>query len=195
MREIDPIREPSEALLSSALHRLAAASDRHAPAHVGSSLAHAFRQQHRRRRRARVAVALAMAASLILAALLILTLRPQRQHNAQQQARPQEQRTAQAQPVTTSTAPQKTQQYAAARGEQQVATTAQSGFDDAFFPLPAYDSVMNPTDVRVVRMEVTGSDLMMVGAPVSAELADNRMLADFVVGSDGTPYAVRLVQQ
>lgn len=194
MREIDPIREPSEALLSSALHRLAAGSDRRAPANVGASLAHAFRQRHRRRRRARVAVALAMAASLILA-VLIFSLRPQRTQNAQQQPKSKEQQVVQEQPASPSTVPQKTQRYVAVRGAEQVALSTQNGFDDAFIPLPAYDSVINPAEIRVVRMEVTGSDLMMVGAPVSAELADNRMLADFVVGADGTPYAVRLVQQ
>jgi hypothetical protein len=112
----------------------------------------------------------------------------------QQHAKPQEQQALREKPASPATVPQKTQRYAVVRGDLQVGTFEQSGLDNAFVPLPAYDSATSTTDVRVVRMEVTGSDLMMVGAPVSAELADNRMLADFVVGSDGTPYAVRLVQ-
>jgi hypothetical protein len=66
---------------------------------------------------------------------------------------------------------------------------------EAFIPLPAYDASINPADVRVVRLEVTGSDLMMMGAPVAGDVSERRMMADVVVGSDGTPYAVRLVQQ
>jgi hypothetical protein len=195
MREIDPIREPAEALLSSALHRLAKAGERNAPPELGSALAAEFRQHHRRRRIVRFAAAGAIAATLLLAALLVFSpRRTQRPQVVQSPAQPQPQ-VVQDQSATTSAGPQKKQQYAVVRGDRQVASFEQDAQGSAFIPLPAYDAATAGTDVRVVRMEVTGSDLMMVGAPVSAELADNRVLADFVVGSDGTPYAVRLVQQ
>ena len=195
MREIDPIREPAEALLSSALRRLARSGERSAPPELRMALATAFRHQHRWRRRARIAVAGAIAASLLLVALLLLSFRPQRSHNAQKPAVPLEQQVVSEQPAPKSALPQKTQRYAVVRGDKQLASFEQNSAANAFIPLPAFDSAASTTDVRVVRMEVTGSDLMMVGAPVSGDLADNRVLADFVVGSDGTPYAVRLVQR
>jgi hypothetical protein len=195
MREIDPIREPAEALLSSALHRLAKTGERNAPPELGASLTAAFRQHHKRRRRARIAMTGAIAASLLLITVVLASLHPERRHNVKTQTTPQEQQVVQEQPATQSALPQKGQRYAVVRGGRQIASFEQDGLGNAFIPLPAYDSAANTADVRVVRVEVTGSDLMMVGAPVAADLAENRMLADFVVGSDGTPYAVRLVQQ
>ena len=49
-------------------------------------------------------------------------------------------------------------------------------------------------ELRVVRLEMPGEDLRLVGAAVTEEIARRRVTADFVVGHDGTPYAVRLVQ-
>jgi len=65
MREIDPIREPSEALLSSALHRLVKAEKRNAPPELGANLVEKFRHHHRRRRQLRWAVVGALAACLL----------------------------------------------------------------------------------------------------------------------------------
>ena len=49
-------------------------------------------------------------------------------------------------------------------------------------------------ELRVVRLEMPGEDLRLVGAPVMEKLAGRHVTADFVVGHDGTPYAFRLVQ-
>jgi hypothetical protein len=68
MPAIDPIGEPAEALLSSALHCLAKASERGAPTWLGQTLSAAFRQHHRRRRRVRNPVASAIVASFVLVA-------------------------------------------------------------------------------------------------------------------------------
>jgi hypothetical protein len=53
---------------------------------------------------------------------------------------------------------------------------------------------MTANDWQIVRLELTGAELRMVGAPVTEELADRRVRADFLIGRDGTPYGVRLVQ-
>jgi len=66
--------------------------------------------------------------------------------------------------------------------------------DDEFFALPYYDPAMTASDWQIVRLELTGAELRMVGAPVTEELADRRVRADFLIGRDGTPYGVRLVQ-
>ncbi|HJX83252.1 MAG TPA: hypothetical protein VJ723_02780, partial [Candidatus Angelobacter sp.] len=60
--------------------------------------------------------------------------------------------------------------------------------------LPSYDPAMAPGDLQIVRLELTGAELSLVGAPVTEALTDRRIRADFLVGRDGTPYGVRLVQ-
>jgi hypothetical protein len=47
--------------------------------------------------------------------------------------------------------------------------------------------------LTIVRVELTGTDLRLLGAPVTEDLSDQR-LADVVVSGDGTPYAVRIVR-
>jgi hypothetical protein len=77
--------------------------------------------------------------------------------------------------------------YAAARSPKAVAA-------EDFLALPSYDPNMPTDGLRIIRLEARGSDIRLTGAPVSEELAERRVVADFVVGHDGTPYAVRFVQ-
>jgi hypothetical protein len=60
--------------------------------------------------------------------------------------------------------------------------------------LGAYDPAMMSGDAQIVRLQLTGADLRLVGAPVAEDLSDHRLLADIVLAADGTPYAVRLVR-
>jgi hypothetical protein len=62
-----------------------------------------------------------------------------------------------------------------------------------FQALPAYNSTVRLEDTHVVRLEMPGNTLRLVGVPVSTGDDQRRVLADFVVGHDGTPYAVRLL--
>jgi hypothetical protein len=48
--------------------------------------------------------------------------------------------------------------------------------------------------LTIVQVELTGTDLRLLGAPVTEDLSDQRLLADVVVSGDGTPYAVRIVR-
>jgi|SRR5882762_7835034 len=73
-------------------------------------------------------------------------------------------------------------------------TTASAMRDDEFFALPSYHPTMPTNEWQIVRLELTGAELSMVGAPVTEEFAQCRVRADFLVGRDGTPYGVRLVQ-
>ena len=63
-----------------------------------------------------------------------------------------------------------------------------------FLALPTYDPTIATDGLRIIRLEGRGSDLRLAGAPVSEELSERRVVADFMVGHDGTPYAVRFVQ-
>jgi hypothetical protein len=82
----------------------------------------------------------------------------------------------------------------AGRQKPRPTATSASVKENGFMALGAYDPAMMPGDVQVVRLELTGADLRLVGAPVAEDLSDRRLLADIVVGNDGTPYAVRLVR-
>jgi hypothetical protein len=190
VREIDPIRNPSEALLSAALHRLATGSARNAPADVGARLAQEFRRHHLRRRRARTALVVSLVASLALAAALLLSLRPVKQ-NAPTVAHETVPVVA---PGTGPATQNATAQAQTPPTGPKAAQAASSRSENDFVALDTYDPATAPSELQIVRLELTGADLRLVGAPVTEDLSDRRLLADIVVGTDGTPYAVRLVR-
>lgn len=74
------------------------------------------------------------------------------------------------------------------------ASAEQVSDEGRFIPLPSYDPAVLAGDLQMVRLEVTGSDLRLLGAPVAGDLSDTRVTADFITDRDGTPYAVRLVR-
>jgi len=188
MREVDPIRNPSEALLSAALHRLASGSPQNAPAELGANLAREFRRRHQRRRRARTAVVTALAACLALVAALVAAHKPTGRKSPPLVAR-QQVRASTATPV-----PEAHAEHATQAGHARPGNAPASADDNGFLPLDAYDPATTPGDLQVVRLEVSGSDLRMIGAPVAEDMSDRLLLADIVVGEDGTPYAVRIVR-
>lgn len=191
MREIDPIRNPSEALLSAALHRLATGSEQNAPADVGSRLAQEFRRHHLRRRHARTALVVSLVASLALAGALLLSLKPVKQNAPTVAHEPA--------PVDVPSPGPGTQNATAQTEASQTgrkaarSTTSRTSVND-FVALDTYDPALAPSEFQIVRLELTGADLRLVGAPVTEDLSDRRLLADIVVGNDGTPYAGRLVR-
>ncbi|HET9183065.1 MAG TPA: hypothetical protein VFP59_13090 [Candidatus Angelobacter sp.] len=187
MREIDPIREPSEALLSSALHRLASAGERNAPVEVERALLERFRQHHRRRRDLRLITVTAIAACLIVAGLLLKTQPAANVHNAAKAVPPQQGKTTPAESVRSNALAHRPPQAAVA---QPPAVVAEGGF----VPLPSYDPATASGELQLVRVELPESDLRMLGAPVAGNLSDEPVTVDFITDRDGTPYAVRLVQ-
>ena len=193
MRDIDPIRNPSEALLSAALNRLAKGSARQAPASVGIRLEQEFRRYRQRRRMVKGAVVFSLAACLALVIAFLLTLRQPAQNAPSMVRQP-------APAVVPGPAPQdspagdSSTQHRASTDRQRGVRIGVSRADNGFMPLDTYDPAMEPAEVQVVRLELTGADLRLVGAPVAEELSDQRLLADIVVDRDGTPYAVRLVR-
>jgi hypothetical protein len=63
-----------------------------------------------------------------------------------------------------------------------------------FVALPTFDPSIPTGPSRVVRLDLPGSALQLIGYPVDEELLERRVLTDILVGQDGMPYAVRLVQ-
>ncbi len=192
MREIDPLREPSEALLSAALHRLAKGSPRSAPKHLGANLVGSFRQHHARRRRARIAGWSALAACMIVAAILAVKFVGGRGNSVTPNiaVKVRQIQTPSVVQQAEEPAPQQVKNYSIVNH----AVKANNDQSSGFVALPSYDPAINTGDLQVVRLELSGADLRLVGAPVGEDLSDRRMLADVVVGRDGTPYAVRFVQ-
>lgn len=194
MREIDPIREPSEALLSSALRRLAKAEERNAPPELGASLLVKFRHHHRRRRQIRLAVVSAFVACLL--ALVGITGMRHKVRTAHQQipAPAAEHPPAVSAATKTNAAPDLQPRQRQVRASSNTADGTQAANDEGFVPLPSYDPAVAGGDLQMVRVEVTGSELRMLGARVAGDLSDRPVIADFITDRDGTPYAVRLVQ-
>ncbi len=63
-----------------------------------------------------------------------------------------------------------------------------------FVALATFDPAIPPGPSRIVRVDMTGSALQLIGYPVDGQLLDRRILTDVLVGQDGMPYAVRFVQ-
>jgi hypothetical protein len=201
MREIDPqsgdplMEDPrTDARLTQALRGLAASSRRGASAEVGVGLALAFRRHHARRRMVRrVSLAAAVACMAIVAGLMLLRS-PQKVPGNQQ---------AHATDVRLTSEPAKAVAPAivaaatvrpVAKHVRPKATTHTVASRRQFLALPGYDPAVPADELHVVRVQMPASALWQMGAPVSADSGPQRVMADFVVSQDGTPYAVRLVQ-
>jgi hypothetical protein len=194
MREIDPIREPSEALLSSALHRLASTGERSAPPELGANLLEKFRYHHRRRRQVRFAVAAAVAACVLGLGIFAGMLRPVHTADKTTPVQSPEKASAGAPTARVSSAPDPEARRHRKEERRVVAGEIQAANDEEFVPLPGYDPAVVSGDLQMVRVTVTGSDLRMLGARVPGDLSDRPVIADFITDRDGTPYAMRLVQ-
>ena len=65
---------------------------------------------------------------------------------------------------------------------------------DRFVTLPTFDPAIPIDHLEMVRVDLPGRALRLVGFPVSEEIAERRVVADILLAQDGTPYALRLVQ-
>lgn len=189
---------PQDPRLTRALRGLAAASKQGAPAELGAGLTAAFRRHHARRRLVRrMSIAAALAACVALAiGLMSSGLRTAHHPPARAVIQPQPGGVpAQAPEVMTVAKAVRTLPQAASKhvkapkaGNSTVAARRQ------FLALPGYDPAVPADELHVVRVQLPGSALWQMGAPVSPDSGARQFMADFVVSQDGTPYAVRLVQ-
>ena len=65
---------------------------------------------------------------------------------------------------------------------------------DEFVPLPVSEGLPPAADLSLVRIRLRGSDLQQYGLEAPADAAAQTMLAEFVVGEDGLPRAIRIVR-
>lgn len=180
---------PGEDRLEAALRELAASSAQGPSPELGSSLKDAFRRHHMRRRRIlRMRVAILSLCFAGLAASLLLWRSPQK--NDRQAVV----RTIPAQEINYPASTSASRKIRPAPIRTASANRNSSTSSTAFVPLPSLEMVTAGDELRVVRLEMPGEDLRLLGAPVTEEIAARRVTADFVVGHDGTAYAVRLVR-
>jgi len=186
-----PEMNQSEHRLSSALRELASCSKQSASPELGLALKDAFRRHHARRRQAfRVRIALLCLCVVGLAGLLLLKKAPVNNSAAQTtviQTIPPAETTPPAEVNIATARPPALLTHPALNRNTSVNVRG-------FWALPSFYLIPSGDQLRVVRLQMSGEDLRLVGAPVAEEMVRHRVTADFVVGHDGTPYAVRLVQ-
>ena len=199
MHEIDPQSEnpQAEETLAKALRHLAASSPQKASAELGIGLATAFRCHHARRRRIRrIGIAGLLACFLASAGLLFLQT-PRTPRPAQNAPH------AHIEPASLPVQAPEVKQTASIPAEKPKpvhklsrprVTTSTVAYSREFVALPGYDPEVPAADLHIVRVQLPTSTLWQMGAPINPAGPERRVLADFVVGQDGTPYGVRLVQ-
>jgi hypothetical protein len=179
---------------SAALRRLGAIAPQSAPPALGEMLKSEFRRHHIRRRRERNAQILLAAACLAASVGTFLILRPHPSNTGAAHQQPQttlpsrtNNSVALTEPKTTQLRPVKSR--ASTRTRKNPASAA-----DRFVALPTFDPAIPIDHLDMVRVDLPGRALRLVGFPVSEEVADRRVVADVLLAQDGTPYALRLVQ-
>ncbi len=65
---------------------------------------------------------------------------------------------------------------------------------DEFIPLPASEGLPPAAEMSVIRITLSGSDLQQYGLEAPADAVTQTLLAEFVVGEDGLPRAIRIVR-
>jgi hypothetical protein len=207
MHEVDPQSDPqsglqsddrTEARLTEALRRMAAASRQGAGPGVGAGLISAFRRHHARRRNIRrMRVGVVALVIVMVAAAISFRKTPTTPNMAQQIPAKATETGANTPSTNRATVPvQKvgTTPVKSAVRQRPTHTRAVSAANQVFVALPAYDPQVPLDQLQVVRVQLPPSALWQMGAPISANYGTRRMTADIVLSQGGTPYAVRLVQ-
>lgn len=203
---------PRKDSLSEALRELASASPQGAPSEVGASLRDAFARHHWRRRKRETALVtiLAVGVASLLAWLWVDKVpRPGTVARQASPATPSHDQASSispavvardnvsvapaATPAVLSPAKARPKARSRAHAASQTAAPAMATTGD-FVVLPMFDPAIPIGQSRMVRLELPGSALQLIGYPVNEELLERRVVTDVLVGQDGVPYAVRLVQ-
>jgi hypothetical protein len=65
---------------------------------------------------------------------------------------------------------------------------------DEFVALPVSEGLPPAAELSVVRMKLSGSDLQQYGLQAPLDAAAQTLLAEFAVGEDGLPRAIRIIR-
>ena len=149
--------------LTSALHELAHSSPQSASPATAAALVNAFHRHHRQRRVKRQALVLTITLAIAGGSFWLRLALKEKPRANQTDA-------------STSSS---------------IAATAIT--KDDFVALPSFALVSPGEDFRVIRVEMPVSSLLLLGARVNDEMSTHHIVADLLVGNDGTPYAFRIV--
>ena len=180
--------------LSAALRRVSATTPQGASPALGEKLKNEFRRHHIRRRRERNARMLLIAACLCASAITVLEWRPRAPEviairEPAEPPAPQDTDNARKIPELSAARPKPARKRALIRSGKPPDSAA-----ERFVALPTFDSTIPIDQMEIVRLNLSGRDLRLVGFPVGEEIADRRVLADVLLAQDGRPFALRLVQ-
>ena len=180
--------------LSTMLRQAGANAPQSAPPALGEKLKSEFRRHHIRRRRERNARIILVAACLAVSVMTFLKLRPRPLNVAAnrdpvQTAPPRQANVAAEQPKSNPAQRKSIRKPASSQTRKRPEVAV-----DRFVALPTFNSAIPIDHLEIVRVNIPGRDLRLVGFPVSEEIADRRVVADVLLAQDGTPYALRLVQ-
>lgn len=199
---------PQRDILSDALREMASASPEGSP-ELRARLDAAFAHHHAWRRRKRAAVVVILAGCVAISAYWLKSraeiAKVKVAAPASQTAQaaspaplvlaPEKPTPAQRPSVATAAVKARVQPKQVKKVRNHVAETpAVTAESTDFVALPTFDPDIPVGDSRMVRMDLPGSALQLIGYPVDGRLLDRRILTDVLVGQDGMPYAVRLVQ-
>ncbi len=212
---------PRRDLLPEALRELAAGAPEASP-ELGARLSSAFARHHVQRRRKRAAIVVGLAACLVICGYWLWPHRapetakvtatsPQtaqipnisvRQKDANvghaslpQSVAPGNSEQSEAPTIAKTGLKPRPHPKQAAKQSNHTAEAAPVTADAGdFVALPSFDPAIPVGESRMVRMDLPGSALQLIGYPVEGQLLDRRILTDVLVGQDGMPYAVRLVR-
>jgi hypothetical protein len=180
--------------LSAALRRLSAIGPRGAPPALGDALKREFRRHHLRRRRERNARIFLAAGCLAASVGAFLILRPRRPNTAALHEPLQTTLPSMANISAESSEPKPAQLRTVRNHVPNRIRKSPTSAADRFVALPTFDPAIPIDHLEMVRVDLPGRALRLVGFPVSEEVADRRVVADVLLAQDGTPYALRLVQ-
>lgn len=189
--------------MSQALRELAAESAQGAPPELSARLNAAFARHHRVRRQKRAALVIGIAAALALSMMVLHISKPSRLQVQAPSPAPANVQPSGASQQTKSTEPVVTKHDSVAAiqpkkragaNRRAMAASAPSVVTGDFIALSSFDPAIPLGQARIVRMELPGAALRRAGFPVNAELMQQPVVTDLLVGQDGRPYAARLVQ-
>jgi len=184
----------SDNRLSAALRCLRAIAPGSAPPALGDRLKAEFRRYHLRRRRERNARILLAAACLAASVGAFLILRPRTSNTAAIHEPIQTTLPSKANVSAGATEPKPTQLRTVRNHGSNRTRKSLANASNRFVALPTFDPAIPIDHLEMVRVDLPGRALRLVGFPVSEEVADSRVVADVLLAQDGTPYALRLVQ-
>lgn len=162
----------SDELLSEGLRRLAGSSPQAASPELERVLVQSFHRRHRRRKTLRFALAMTVCLAIV-AGLLGWQLVHRN-------------------PIEKFASSQRIGQQSSA-GRMQESHLFGDADASTFVALPSFALSVPGEELRILRVEMPVSSLRLLGARVNDELSTQQLVADVLIGTDGTPYAFRII--